>query len=416
MDILLGLRRAAQNFGDHMAVIDGDTRFAWRDVARRVRRLSHGLRLLGIQPGERIAILMLNSYRYLELYYAVPRIGALVVPLNYRLAEPELAAILDDSGASVLVVDDSSALTGQHLAERGRVRLIYAGSGAAPVGVLSHEDLIGNGSPEDPDPNPPLPDDALVGLFYTGGTTGRAKGVMLSHKNLATNALHVTIEFLYTSDTNYLHVTPMFHLADMASTFAVTMLGGCHTLLDSFSPRAVLETMQRARVTHATLVPTMVNALIQAPELGDYDLSSWRQLLYGAAPMPVALLKRAMELFPCEFIQAYGMTEAPRRSHASPRKITDAGSRSPARYGSIGSPAPVNPTSEWTCASWTRTAERWRQARWARLSRAGQISCRAIGTRPRSQLTGCEMDGYTPAISRWLMRATTFTSSTGKRT
>jgi long-chain acyl-CoA synthetase len=309
MDILVGLRRAAQNFGERTAVIDGDTRFAWRDVDRRVRRLSRGLRQLGVQPGERIALLLVNGYRYLELYYAIPSVGALVVPLNYRLAEPELAAILDDSGARMLVVDDSSVLAGQHLGELAPVRMLYAGSGAAPVGMLSHEELIGNASYEDNDLHPPLDDD-LVGLFYTGGTTGRAKGVMLSHKNLATNALHATIEFRYTSDTNYLHVAPMFHLADMASTFAVTMLGGCHTILDRFSPVAVLETIQRARVTHTGLVTTMVNALIQAPELGDYDLSSWSQLLYGAAPIPVALLKRAMELFPCDFVQGYGMTEA----------------------------------------------------------------------------------------------------------
>jgi long-chain acyl-CoA synthetase len=176
--------------------------------------------------------------------------------------------------------------------------------------MLSHEDLIGNGSAADPDADPPPDADDLVGLFYTGGTTGRAKGVMLSHKNLTTNALHVAIEFRYTSDTNHLHVAPMFHLADTASTFAVTMLGGCHTFVDRFAPAAVLEAIERARVMHTTLVTTMVNALIQTPELGAYDLSSWRQFLYGAAPMPVALLKRAMELLPCDFVQAYGMTEA----------------------------------------------------------------------------------------------------------
>jgi acyl-CoA synthetase (AMP-forming)/AMP-acid ligase II len=101
MDILLGLRRVAQNFGDRTAVIDWDTRFAWREVDCRVRRLSRGLRQHGLQRGDRIALPLLNGYSYLELYYAVQRIGALVVPLNHRLAEPELAAILADSGASV---------------------------------------------------------------------------------------------------------------------------------------------------------------------------------------------------------------------------------------------------------------------------------------------------------------------------
>jgi long-chain acyl-CoA synthetase len=310
VDVVAGLRRAARNFANSPAVIDGDTRLTWREVDRHVGRLANGLRQLGIQPGERVAILMLNGYRYLELYYAVPRVGALVVPLNYRLAEPELAAILADSGAATLVVDASFAPTGQHLAAALPFRLIHAGPGARPVGMRSYDELIDNATDTDPDRDRPIDEDALVGLFYTGGTTGRAKGVMLTHKNLATNALHVAIELRYRADTNYLHVAPMFHLADMASTFAVTMLGGCHTFLDRFNPIQALEMIQRARVTNATLVPTMVNAVLQVPNLNDYDLASWRLLGYGAAPMPVALLKRAMELLPCDFIQGYGMTEA----------------------------------------------------------------------------------------------------------
>jgi long-chain acyl-CoA synthetase len=310
MDILAGLRRAARNCAEYPAVIDGETRLTWREVDRRVRSFASELLGLGVQPGERVAILMLNGFRYLELYYAVPQVGALVVPLNYRLAEPELAAILADSGASTLVVDDSFAPPGQRLADAQPLRLIHAGSGAAPVGMQSYEALIEGAGDTEPDWGRPIDEDALVGLYYTGGTTGRAKGVMLSHKNLAANALHVAIEFRYRPDTNYLHVAPMFHLADMASTFAVSMLGGCHTILDRFSPVPVLETVQRERVTDVALVPTMVNAVLQVPDLRDYDLATMRQLLYGASPMPVPLLKRAMELFPCDFLQAYGMTEA----------------------------------------------------------------------------------------------------------
>jgi long-chain acyl-CoA synthetase len=310
MDVLAGLRRAARNFADSPAVIDGETRLSWREVDRRVRRLASALRQMGAQPGDRVAILMLNGYRYLELYYTVPSVGGLVVPLNYRLAEPELAAILADSSASTLVVDDVCAATGQRLAEARPLRRIYAGSGAMPVGMQSYEALIEGAADTDADWDRLSDDDDLVGLFYTGGTTGRAKGVMLSHQNLATNALHTAIDFQYRSDTNFLHVAPMFHLPTLARIFAVTMLGGCHTILDRFTPVRVLETIQRARVTDTTLVPTMINAVLQVPNLGDYDLATWRQLGYGASPMPVALLKRAMELLPCGFAQGYGMTEA----------------------------------------------------------------------------------------------------------
>jgi long-chain acyl-CoA synthetase len=319
MDILAGLRRAARNFADAPAVIDGDTRLTWREVDRWVRRLAIGLRRLGIQPGDRVVILMLNGFRYLELYYAVPRIGALVVPLNYRLAEAELAAILADSGASTLVVDDSFLPTAQRLAEVQPLRLIHAGSGATPAGMRSHDELIEGAAEADPDEDRPIDEDAVVGLFYTGGTTGRAKGVMLSHKNLVTNALHTAIEFRYRSDTNFLHVAPMFHLPTLARIFAVTMLGGCHTFLDRFNPVQVLEAIQWARVTDTTLVPTMINAVLQVPNLSDYDLATWRQLGYGAAPLPVALIKRAMQRLPCNFAQGYGMTEAgPLLTHLTP--------------------------------------------------------------------------------------------------
>jgi long-chain acyl-CoA synthetase len=341
MDILAGLRRAARNFADYPAVIDGDTRLTWREVDRRVLRLANGLRGLGVQPGGRVAILMLNGYRYLELYYAIPQVRALIVPLNYRLAEPELAAILVDSGAATLVVDDTFAPTAQRLADVRPLRLIQAGSGTTPIGMQSYEMLIEGANDTDPDRDRPIDEDALVGLFYTGGTTGRAKGVMLSHRNLASNALHVAIEFQYRPDTNYLHVAPMFHLADTASTFAVTMLGGCHTFLDRFDPGQVLETIQRRRVTDLALVPTMINAVLQVPSLQDYDLASLRQLLYGASPMPVALLKRAMERFPCEFVQGYGMTEAaPALTRLSPddhrRGIAEPGTIWERRLASAG--------------------------------------------------------------------------------
>jgi long-chain acyl-CoA synthetase len=307
----LGLRRAARLYPDRPAVVDGDTRLTWREVDARTRRLAAGLRGLGMRTGDRVAVLALNSFRYLELYYGIPRMGGIIVPLNHRFAPAELAYTLNDSGAVALVVDEALApVAATILPELQSMRhLIFAGDEAAPAGLHGYEDLLERpGGPvgEDAEPDP----GDVAGIFYTGGTTGEAKGVMLTHANLHANALHYLIHLGIRAEDNYLHVPPMFHLADGPTSFCVTMVGGCHTILPRFDPLALLETIQRERATHCLLVPTMVNALIQVPTIGAYDLSSWKLLIYAASPIAPDVLRAAMRLLPCDFLQGYGMTEA----------------------------------------------------------------------------------------------------------
>jgi long-chain acyl-CoA synthetase len=311
VDNLLDLRRAVRLYPDRPAVVDGETRLTWREFDARTRKLAAGLRALGVQPGDRVAVLALNSFRYLELYYGIPRMGAIIVPLNHRFAPAELVYTLNDSGSVALVVDDALAPVADRILPELRTvqNLIIAGSGPVPAGMHGYEgllDLAEGCAVEDAQPDP----NDVAGIFYTGGTTGNAKGVMLTHANLHANALHVLIHFGYQPGDNYLHVPPMFHLADGPTSFALTMVGACHTILRSFNPIALLETIQRERVTHCILVPTMVNALIQVPTIAEYDLASWKRVFYGASPMAPEVLKQAMRLLPCDFVQAYGMTEA----------------------------------------------------------------------------------------------------------
>lgn len=308
MHILNALNRATKNFPDNPAVVDGDIRLSWAEFGQRHQKLSAGLAGLGLNKGDRAATLMLNSFRYLELFFSLPAIGGIIVPLNTRLSPDEIAYILNDSEAVALFVDETFApLVEKVLPLTSSIRhLIFTGKGATPVGMISYESLLENTT--NTVQFTPAEED-LVGLFYTGGTTSQAKGVMLSHKNLYANALHFALHARHESTSKYLHVAPMFHLADGASTYALTMMGGCHVFLRAFDPRAVLETIQAQRLTHITLVPTMLNALLQLPSFQDYDLSSWQLLAYGASPIPHAVLERAMEHLPCNFMQAYGMTE-----------------------------------------------------------------------------------------------------------
>jgi long-chain acyl-CoA synthetase len=309
VDITQGLRRAVQVKPNGTATVFRDRRRTWGKTAERVARLASGVINLGLAKGGRAAILALNSDRYFEYLLAVPMAGAAVVPINIRLAAPEIAYILQDSGAEILFIDDRfapvlEALKGQMSGVR---HVVYLGDGLMPAGMRGYEDLLGSAPLE----QQLAGDDNLAGIFYTGGTTGKAKGVMLSHRNLVVNAANVIPAFGYDADTVYLHAGPMFHLADGASTLAVTIVGGTHAFVPAFDPADVLATVQREKVTHGLLVPTMINVLVNFPKISDYEVSTLKRIAYGASPMPEAVLRKALAMLPgVRFAQAYGMTEA----------------------------------------------------------------------------------------------------------
>jgi long-chain acyl-CoA synthetase len=178
---------------------------------------------------------------------------------------------------------------------------------SAPDGCLSFDELCTSGAGGAAKPVDP---DAIAGIFYTGGTTGLPKGAVLTHRNLVSNAKHTLICIGYDDTDTYLHAAPMFHLADGASTYAITWCGGRHVVQRAFEPAGWLQLVAGERVTRALLVPTMINMVINHPGIGGSDLSSLRSMLYGASPMPREVLAAAMAKLPCKWVQAYGMTEA----------------------------------------------------------------------------------------------------------
>lgn len=304
------LRRAVQLNPNGVATIYANRKQSWREFENRVARLAAGVRSLKVADGDRVAILSLNSDRYLEYFYAIPWAGMALNPINIRLAPPEIAYALNDSRSSVLFVDDafSAMLPVLRPLLQSVSHVVFMGEGDLPEGCVAYESLI--------DQHKPLADRSeggaqLAGLFYTGGTTGRSKGVMLSHDNLVFNALNVVPEMGYGIDSIYMHAAPMFHLADMASTFAVTLAGGSHGIVPRFDVADVLSFMEREKITHTLLVPTMINLLVSSGKIKDFDVSSVKRMLYGASPMPEAVLISAMEQMPdALFAQGYGQTEA----------------------------------------------------------------------------------------------------------
>ena len=240
--------------------------------------------------------------------YAIPWLGAAMVPLNTRLATPEIEYILQDSGSTVMFVDGAMKHHAEALAGKlpALKHVVYLDDDAVPSGMTAYEDLASAAPVEDVGAG----GETLAGLFYTGGTTGRPKGVMLSHNNLVWNAMNAIGGIGFDGDTTYIHSGPMFHLADGASTFGVTTCGGSH----AFVPRFDAVDCRRpssAKVTHAQYVPTMINMICNHPRLPEFDISSLQMILYGASPMPEGVLRKALEVMPgCKFIHAYGMTEA----------------------------------------------------------------------------------------------------------
>src|SRR5215469_5282294 len=243
MSIVQSVKRNTQIRGNDTATLFGDRRRSWGELRERVARLAAGLKSLGVAAGDRVAILALNSDRYLETYAAVPWAGAAVVPLNIRWSTAENAYALNDSGATVLFVDDAFLAQVVRLqGEVGTLRsVIYMGEAAAPAGLVGYETLI--------EAHSPLPDagrggEDLAGIFYTGGTTGFPKGVMLSHSSLWASVMAWLAAVGPSPQKVMLHAAPMFHLADGALIIGGTVTGDTHAIIPSFTPEDVLAAVE----------------------------------------------------------------------------------------------------------------------------------------------------------------------------
>ena len=301
------LDRTVSLYGRRTAIFDRERNFTWAEFADRIARAAGVLAALGVRPGRRFGIISRNSFRHAEVNHAGYWLGAVPVPINHRLAPIEIRFILDDAQCEIVAVENTFAdlMQADELAP-WRARMFWLAPGEVDAGGPSYEALLADAAPaprRDCDEN----DDAI--LLYTGGTTGRGKGVRLSHRNVVANALQLSKAMDVTADDIYLHVSPMFHSTDLKST-VLTMQGGGHTFLSEFSPRGVLDAIQRHRVTIASLVPTMIIRTLQDETFDSYDISSLRLVSYGTSPMAVEWIRRAMErLKDVGLHQCYGLTE-----------------------------------------------------------------------------------------------------------
>jgi acyl-CoA synthetase (AMP-forming)/AMP-acid ligase II len=311
MDLTESLHKAHKFFPKKEAIVCGSERWTYEEFYDRLGRLSQGLKEFGVKKDDKIAILHPNCHYFLEAYYGITQIGAISVPINYRLSPKEIAFILQDSESKVLIADPMFREQIDSIrAEIQRIeKIIWTGKGGGKeTRDLNYEKVLSQTNADAMNP-PRIRSEDVAQIYYTSGTTGRPKGVMLSHQNVTTHALGTIAEIHLTDRDVWIHVAPLFHLADAWATWAVTWVGGTHVLVKEFDAKVVLETMEKEKVTLTNLIPTMLNLMVNHPEVGKFDYSSLRVLLSGGAPIAPEVVRKIVETFKCDYIQTYGMTE-----------------------------------------------------------------------------------------------------------
>ncbi|MBQ1445544.1 MAG: long-chain-fatty-acid--CoA ligase [Renibacterium sp.] len=304
------LHRQFQQHPDAPMTIDSGHERSVRQVLDRVARCAGALRSLGVASGDRVGMLALNSEVYHEYLLAVPWADAVVAPVNTRWSPAEIIYSLRDAQIRVLLVDAAFAPMVPAL-RQGYPELdtvIFCSSGEAPEGALDYETLL---LEADPIEDARRGGADIFGIFYTGGTTGEPKGVMLSHANILISTMGTLASTEAVSDGGKaMIVAPMFHMAAVAHWTMCLMKSSTLLFVPAFEPTAVVELIDEHQVSDALLVPTMLQYVVAAAAATGRGLPSFRRLLYGASPMPPALLDRAREAFPgLKLVQAFGMTE-----------------------------------------------------------------------------------------------------------
>jgi len=303
------LHRAVDVFPDKTGVVCGAERFTYSQFGERCEKLATALAAEGVQAGDRVAFLSFNNHQLLEGYFGVPQARAVLMPLNVRLSPPELVAILNHSGASVLIFENDFAPIVERLrALCPSIRRYVTINESIPAADLTYEELIAQGRPERTDVFA-IDENSIAELFYTSGSTGTPKGVALSHRTLYLHALSVALLHRDPQTAVELHTIPLFHANGWGHAQACTLLGITQVMVRRFEPALVFRLIQEHRATGMSVVPTMAQALLNASGLAGADLASLRTIMIGGAASSPELIERMEKAFGCEVAAGYGLTE-----------------------------------------------------------------------------------------------------------
>ncbi|UCE38625.1 MAG: long-chain-fatty-acid--CoA ligase [Thermoplasmata archaeon] len=305
------LSQTAMMYPDNLAVICGESRYTYAHFKERVDKLAYGLSSNDINKNDKVAVISRNCHRFLEAYFAAAKLGAILVPVNFRLAPNDFVYILNNSQAPVLIAQPELILwLWERIEDIPNVDNIILIDSKNPdeydEGPLGWESSI-----KDSEEKRPLKvsESDIAQIYYSSGTTGRPKGIILTHKNNWVHAEGTIVELGLSSEDKWLHVSPMFHLADAWAVWSITKVGATHVMVPSFEPELVLETIQEHKVTLTNFIPTMLNILVNQPNVRNYDFSSLRLIMSGGAPIAKEVVRKTIDIFGCDYIQTYGLTE-----------------------------------------------------------------------------------------------------------
>jgi fatty-acyl-CoA synthase len=308
--------RAMKMFRSKTAVVCQGHRWTYAEYGDRVERLSNALEDLGVGPQDRVAYLGYNCHRLLECYYGVVKTGAVLMPLNIRLSSGDLEYIIQDAEPKVIFVDADFLDKLKPIVSKAPFlkNYILLNNVASPekwVSKTTYDSLL-----EKTDPSPrrlpgeyPFSEDDVAELFYTSGTTGPPKGVMLTHRNLYLHALESMTVYPITETDVMIHIIPLFHVNGWGIPHYLTSKGGTHVMMQKFNAETVLELMQSERVSRLFAIPTMIQEIMDRSKLKTYDMSSLKDVLIGGAPPPSGMSERAENTFRCTVHTGFGMTE-----------------------------------------------------------------------------------------------------------
>ena len=309
------LEYAEKIFKDKEGVVCEGERFTYGEFCRRTRKVSNALKSLGIQKGDRVAYLGYNCHRLLELFYAPPVIGAILEPLNIRLAAKDFEYIISESTPRVLFLDkDFVPVIDSIRAKIPSVKhfLALEKNPGLPGWIQgTYEELLEGSSAERSYPlgEYPFDEDDPAEIFYTSGTTGNPKGVMMTHRNLYLHALCAMSMMTVRETDIQIHLIPLFHVNGWGTPHYLLAKGGKHIMVKRFDPVKTLEVLEKERVTRAFVIPTMVNSMLVVPNFKTFNLTSVKEILIGGAPPPRGMSERVEEAFGCIAHSGFGMTE-----------------------------------------------------------------------------------------------------------
>ncbi|HQW50823.1 MAG TPA: long-chain-fatty-acid--CoA ligase [Tepidiformaceae bacterium] len=307
------LRRAAKLYPTKEAIVDGGKRFTYREYQERCNQLGHALRALGIEKGDRVCILSPNSHYFLESYFGAPQVGAILVPLNYRLAAADHEYIINHAGVKAVLVDYE--YTGVVDQIRGNLKTVEHWIVAdprpekrTPEGWTDWDELVAN---QPVTPTPPIEQDEndVATINYTSGTTSRPKGVMLTHRNAYINAYNFIAHLRIRHEDREIWTLPMFHANGWGGPYAITAMGATHVVLRAVDGAEIFRLIQDEKVTFGCMAPAVLSTILNFQDRGQYTVTTRPRFTIAGAPPPAAFVQRLEQELGWEFIQIYGLTE-----------------------------------------------------------------------------------------------------------